>query len=64
MNIHQEVVFTVRKRRRATWHGFHSLCRVSFKQNSRVEEYRIRHECVVGIEGSYLSLGVVGLNTT
>ena len=63
MNIHQEVVFAVRKRRRATRHGFHSLRRVSFEQNSRVEESCIRRECVVGIEGSYLRLGVVGLHT-
>jgi hypothetical protein len=63
MNIHQEVICAVRKRGRVTRHGFHSLRRVSFEQNSRVEECRIRRECVEGIEGSSLSLDVVGLNT-
>jgi hypothetical protein len=62
MNIHQQVILAVRKRRRPTWHGFHSLRRVSFEQNSRVEVCRIRRECVVGLEGSCYSLGIVGLN--
>ena len=63
INIHQEVISSVWKRRRITRHGFHSLRRVSFHQNSRVEESRIRRECVEGIKGSSLSLDVVRLNT-
>ena len=63
INVHQEVISAVRKRRGVTRHSFHSLCRVSFKQNSRVKESRIHRECVESIEGSSLSLDVIRLNT-
>jgi len=52
----------MRKRRVVVGHGFHSLCGVSFQQNSRVDESRIGRECVEGIESNTLSLDVVGHN--